>query len=820
MAAVEGIPDQGTDVIQKHVPQNSNGDSCPETVLSNGESNETSMECDSVVVKIKQDLPSENKNPNDITSEDVEMADAPEIESKAKLKDTLELDSENRTETGVSDLTSDDHHEKINLDKETSEDEIASTTNEESHAENDTIVISSGDDTKEIGATKIETLSNGFAVEGKLDEHVAENLDVPAEKTDIEDCITVKQMDVEEDCSTAVDENLIGKECLKQESLFKKLGFNPVKNVPVESICNAKIENASEGNGSSSNGIASNCVPSVLPSTLNEKLLDEISENVSNASSRCSSPGFMVDGVPVERDQRKSRRLLEQKALIDILKEDLRSEEAKLLLLRKLMESSRKNGSIPLHKIKENNSRLMPSLHPKSRMPGQTYPGAQQDGSSSIQIAPKIVIGSKGSSGGSNLPRVVPSIVPSGKTVSASSVSTTDSSYGTHAQMHSGVPVSTLITQPVHKYYIQVGSQLVPAAPPTCINQPVYAMPVYSNTTTSGTSKPKVNSTIASSGLLPKTSIQPVSADVQASKHSAAKAALRRQLEQTLLQIPPPRPPSADWRVIPNVNSMDFMMLVGLDEIVDMILEGDGKPTLKNILTDMLPKNPIICDQCGMDFSPLWKQKGFEKPHDILCEKCSLTNTKKDLKAEHTSRLKSAFLKALKQEQEIEEKIKAGEEVHIGSPPLQDKDSQGGTGPHHKPQSHLHSVHQPYKHQKVQKNSSEHRHQVVHRHHHGGVVQHYPHHSSLVHQLHQQHIQQQQVDYDPGTNSSRRNARWHPYVPSQHHHSSSSHVHNANHHRTFNAASSTTARSESGGRPEYYVVHHPQHSNSATRWGH
>ena len=41
MAAVEGIPDQGTDVIQKHVPQNSNGDSCPETVLSNGESNET-----------------------------------------------------------------------------------------------------------------------------------------------------------------------------------------------------------------------------------------------------------------------------------------------------------------------------------------------------------------------------------------------------------------------------------------------------------------------------------------------------------------------------------------------------------------------------------------------------------------------------------------------------------------------------------------------------------------------------------------------------------------------------------------------------------
>ncbi|XP_005062802.2 PREDICTED: transcriptional repressor p66-alpha-like [Ficedula albicollis] len=40
-----------------------------------------------------------------------------------------------------------------------------------------------------------------------------------------------------------------------------------------------------------------------------------------------------------------------------------------------------------------------------------------------------------------------------------------------------------------------------------------------------------------------------------------------------------------------------------------------------------------------------------------MCETCMASNQKKALKAEHTNRLKAAFVKALQQEQEIEQRI-------------------------------------------------------------------------------------------------------------------------------------------------------------------
>lgn len=40
-----------------------------------------------------------------------------------------------------------------------------------------------------------------------------------------------------------------------------------------------------------------------------------------------------------------------------------------------------------------------------------------------------------------------------------------------------------------------------------------------------------------------------------------------------------------------------------------------------------------------------------------MCETCMSSNQKKALKAEHTNRLKAAFVKALQQEQEIEQRI-------------------------------------------------------------------------------------------------------------------------------------------------------------------
>lgn len=67
-----------------------------------------------------------------------------------------------------------------------------------------------------------------------------------------------------------------------------------------------------------------------------------------------------------------------------------------------------------------------------------------------------------------------------------------------------------------------------------------------------------------------------------------------------------------------------------------------------------IPKEPYTCAQCKTDFTSRWRK---EKAGTILCDQCMSSNQKKALKAEHTSRLKAAFVKALQQEQEIEQRI-------------------------------------------------------------------------------------------------------------------------------------------------------------------
>lgn len=65
-------------------------------------------------------------------------------------------------------------------------------------------------------------------------------------------------------------------------------------------------------------------------------------------------------------------------------------------------------------------------------------------------------------------------------------------------------------------------------------------------------------------------------------------------------------------------------------------------------------KEPYTCAQCKTDFTSRWRK---EKAGTILCDQCMSSNQKKALKAEHTNRLKAAFVKALQQEQEIEQRI-------------------------------------------------------------------------------------------------------------------------------------------------------------------
>ncbi|XP_019901054.1 transcriptional repressor p66-alpha isoform X2 [Esox lucius] len=144
--------------------------------------------------------------------------------------------------------------------------------------------------------------------------------------------------------------------------------------------------------------------------------------------------------------------------------------------------------------------------------------------------------------------------------------------------------------------------------------------------------------------------------DSPAARQAAAKLALRKQLEKTLLEIPPPKPPTPELNFLPSAANNEFIYLVGLEDVVQNLLDSmmrakTGMPPVKPAV-----KEPFTCTQCSTDFTCRWRQDKA-KGGAILCADCMSSNQKKALKAEHTNRLKAAFVKALQQEQEIEQRI-------------------------------------------------------------------------------------------------------------------------------------------------------------------
>uniref|UniRef100_A0A5S6Q7N1 P66_CC domain-containing protein n=1 Tax=Trichuris muris TaxID=70415 RepID=A0A5S6Q7N1_TRIMR len=235
-------------------------------------------------------------------------------------------------------------------------------------------------------------------------------------------------------------------------------------------------------------------------------------------------------------------------------------------------------------------------------------------------------------------------------------------------------------------------------------------------------------------GSPPNKSVMAADVQTPAQRQAAAKLALRKQLEKTLLQIPPPKPPPPEMDFIPNPNQPDFICLVGLDEIVQrlqMVKDHRHKPketaqpqqngiadnneatinnnnspsetaddngkgddsssyvqNKENVDYGIAPitclpyrksalVSPFTCTQCSTDFTPYWKMQNGK----IICEQCIRSNERKILKAEHTNRLKQAFVKALQQEQEIERQIQDGSfsfsslstespNAHVGASPM------------------------------------------------------------------------------------------------------------------------------------------------------
>ncbi|XP_029309947.1 transcriptional repressor p66 alpha-like isoform X2 [Cottoperca gobio] len=144
--------------------------------------------------------------------------------------------------------------------------------------------------------------------------------------------------------------------------------------------------------------------------------------------------------------------------------------------------------------------------------------------------------------------------------------------------------------------------------------------------------------------------------DSPASRQAAAKLALRKQLEKTLLEIPPPKPPAPEFNFLPSAANNEFIYLVGLEEVVQNLLDTIHRGKTGVALSKTITREPFNCTQCKTDFTCRWRHDKA-KGGALLCEHCMSSNQKKILKAEHTNRLKAAFVKALQQEQEIEQRI-------------------------------------------------------------------------------------------------------------------------------------------------------------------
>ncbi|XP_064861724.1 transcriptional repressor p66 alpha-like isoform X3 [Oncorhynchus nerka] len=336
------------------------------------------------------------------------------------------------------------------------------------------------------------------------------------------------------------------------------------------------------------------------------------------------------------------------------LKEELRQEEAKLVLLKKLRQSQIQKDTVQkvwTHIAKP--SVLSGSAAPPSLIRGSitASKGSQQVGSSRSSgtvIPPPLVRGGQQISskhGSHNSQIIMPPLVRGAQQIQSLRQQQQQQLSGSGSG-GSGPPPLLLASRAnvpgpqAQRGLIRVGN--------------VNNASLLVNISQASATNVKVPSMTSQSG---NSSVSVVNVnDSPAACQAAAKQALRKQLEKTLLEIPPPKPPTPELNFLPSAANNEFIYLVGLEDVVQNLLDSmmrakTGKPPVKPSI-----KEPFTCTQCSTDFTCRWRQDKA-KGGTILCADCMSSNQKKALKAEHTNRLKAAFVKALQQEQEIEQQI-------------------------------------------------------------------------------------------------------------------------------------------------------------------
>ncbi|KAL4646729.1 transcriptional repressor p66-beta [Arapaima gigas] len=328
----------------------------------------------------------------------------------------------------------------------------------------------------------------------------------------------------------------------------------------------------------------------------------------------------------------------ERQKMIKALKEELRLEEARLVLLKKLRQSQMQKENlvqkVPVVQNAPSSVQPSPSHGSQGLAKLPTRPGLHTPEPQNLRTAQGHTVIRSASN--APLPQMMMSqrvIAPNPAQLQGQRVSSKPGMTRSGGLANTGS-------------YQQASGQQVSAS------QRTGSSAMYMNLAhmqASGTGG--VGSVAGVGAVSPSPLPSPVAASLSdsASSQAAAKLALRKQLEKTLLEIPPPKPPAPLLHFLPSAANSEFIYMVGLEEVVQSVIDSQGK-----LRSPLSRTEPFMCAQCKTDFTPHWKQ---EKSGRILCELCMTSNQKKALKAEHTNRLKNAFVKALQQEQEIEQRL-------------------------------------------------------------------------------------------------------------------------------------------------------------------
>ncbi|XP_038856974.1 transcriptional repressor p66-alpha-like isoform X2 [Salvelinus namaycush] len=331
----------------------------------------------------------------------------------------------------------------------------------------------------------------------------------------------------------------------------------------------------------------------------------------------------------------------ERERIIKQLKEELRLQEAKLVLLKKLRHSQIQKEST-VQKPTSGSVATPPPLVRSSIASGKGPLQVSSGRSSGIVIPPPLVRGGQHVPSKQNSQTVMPPLVRGAQQIAS-----------LRQQQHSGSgPPPLLLAPRASVPNVQVQGQRV-------IQQGLIRVANVPNTNVlvnipQGSQKGSSVTSQAGMG----SGVSTVQANESpAARQAAAKLALRKQLEKTLLEIPPPKPPAPERNFLPSAANNEFIYLMGLEEVVQNLLDtlGQGKKQGQSVApVTPIPMEPHTCAQCKTDFTSRWRS---EKSGPVLCDQCMSSNLKKALKAQHTNRLKAAFVKALQQEQEIEQRI-------------------------------------------------------------------------------------------------------------------------------------------------------------------